>query len=108
MLQSLHQRENHERTLWRLRPFLPLSPPGLVVYVGVHNFAMSRPPSRSHGYNESGFRAISRSILHRLELLCPRSTELLCLTSNCTYVLSCLDERTACISIYSSDVCAFS
>lgn len=44
MLQSLHQREKHERTLWRLRPLLPLSPPGLVVYVGVHNFAMSRPP----------------------------------------------------------------
>ncbi len=25
-----------------------------------------------------------------------------------TYVLLCLDERTACIFIYSSDVCAFS
>ncbi len=24
-----------------------------------------------------------------------------------TYVLSCLDERTACISLFSSDVCAF-
>ncbi len=25
-----------------------------------------------------------------------------------TYILLCLDERTACMSIYSSDVCAFS